>query len=115
MEDPRFELVLGDTNLYYFCLRGSDGEVLLKSEGHPTRASCLINVGSVKLRATVDEAYQRKIAAGGKYYFMIVAPMGEAIGISNMYATEKERDAGIVRVKQDAPVATWKVETGTRS
>jgi len=107
MENPKFQILLSNDHLYFFRLTANDGATLLRSEGYPSQASCQIGIGSVKLNATVGERYQRKTASDGQFYFVLVAPKGEVLALSEMYATELECDDSMEAVRKtarDAPL-----------
>ena len=112
MENPKFQIFIGNNNQYYFRLRARNGEIILQSEGYVSKAGCKNGINSVKDNAPIDERYKRKTATNGQFYFVLVAANGEPIGKSEMYTTEQARENGISAVKRDAPYAPVEDITG---
>ena len=105
MENPKFQIFIGNDDQYYFRLRAANGETVLGSEGYTSKSGCLNGVQSVKTNAPFDERYRRKIASNGLFFFTLTAANNEVIGKSEMYTTEAARDNGIEVVKKIAPGA----------
>jgi uncharacterized protein len=105
MENPKFTILKGSNNQYYFNLKARNGEKILASEGYTTNAGCRVGIASVKGNAPYDSRYDRRIAQNLQYYFNLKASNGEVIGVSEMYNTIQGREIGIEAVKKDAPNA----------
>ena len=101
----KFEISVRKNGEFQFNLKASNGEVILTSEGYTTKSACLNGVESVKKNATVEERYEKLVAKNGKPYFNLKATNGQIIGQSQMYASERNRNNGIVSVMKNAPVA----------
>lgn len=101
----KFEISMRKNGEFQFNLKASNGEVILTSEGYTTKSACLNGVESVKKNATVEERYEKLVAKNGKPYFNLKATNGQIIGQSQMYASERNRNNGIVSVMKNAPVA----------
>ena len=96
---------MGKDNQFYFRLYAKNGEIILGSEGYISKAGCQNGISSVKENAPKEERYQRKKAADGQFYFVLVAPTSEVIVVSEMYTTERRRDDGTEAVKKTVPDA----------
>lgn len=111
MDNPKYEIYKGHDDQFYFRLRAANGEVILASEGYTTADACRGGIESVRENASNDERYRREDAADGQFYFVLSAPNGEAIGMSERYTTERWRDGGIQVVMMIAPEAPVEVTT----
>ena len=105
MDNPKFQIFLGDNEQFYFRLRAANGEPILASEGYVAKDGCENGIESVKENSPKDERYKREESDDEQYYFNLVAANGEIIGTSEMYTTEQARDSGIEAVKKVAPDA----------
>lgn len=106
MNNPKFQVFKSTGNSqYYYRLKARNGENILSGEGYTTKQSCLNGIASVKANASYDYRYERKNAINFQYYFILKGANGEAIGVSEMYATSQSRESGIDAVKKDAPGA----------
>jgi uncharacterized protein YegP (UPF0339 family) len=90
---------------YYFNLRASNGEPILKSEMYVTRASAEHGIASVKMNAPLDERYDRMTDESGSPFFTLKGGNKAIIGVSETYSSAASRDAGIESVKKNAPNA----------
>jgi len=105
MENPKFKIIIGKDEQFYFRLVARNGEPILASEGYTNKSGCVNGIDSVKKNAVKDDQFKRLIASNGEYYFNLVAENGEVIGKSEIYKTEQGRDNGIEAVKNTAPNA----------
>lgn len=104
--EAKFYIKKQVNNEFYFILKSSNNETILKGEGYTTKQNCINGINSVKSNAPYDVRYERKITwNGSQYYFVLKAINGEPIGVSEMYNTTYARDNGISAVKRDAPNA----------
>jgi uncharacterized protein YegP (UPF0339 family) len=101
----KFTIFNGKSGKLYFNLKAGNGEIILASQGYADKGGALNGVDSVKNNATNEARFEKKTAANGKFYFSLKAGNGQVIGNSEMYDTEKARDAGIASVTAHAPGA----------
>ncbi len=101
----KFEITVRKNGEFQFNLKASNGEVILTSEGYTTKAACLNGVESVKKNAVEEKRFEKLVAKNGKPYFSLKATNGQVIGMSQMYASERNRNNGIASVMKNAPVA----------
>lgn len=90
---------------FQFNLKAGNGQVILASEGYTTKAACENGVESVKKNSQDDARFERLTSKNDKYYFLLKATNGQAIGSSEMYESVASRDNGIESVKKNAPDA----------
>ncbi|MRG47657.1 DUF1508 domain-containing protein [Chitinophaga sp. SYP-B3965] len=90
---------------FRFTLKATNGETILNSETYTAKANCLGGVESVRDNSQLDERYEKKNAADGKPYFVLLAANRQPIGTSETYDSTSNRDAGIASVKKNAPDA----------
>jgi uncharacterized protein len=90
---------------FQFNLKAGNGQVILASEGYTTKAACENGVESVKKNSQDDARFERLTSKNDKYYFLLKATNGQAIGSSEMYESAASRDNGIESVKKNAPDA----------
>ena len=96
-----YELNKLDNERFHFTLNAKNGEVILSSEIYNTRAAAHDGIRSVQGNARNAERYSREIASNGKFYFALRAGNNKIIGISQIYATEAAREAGIVSATEN--------------
>jgi uncharacterized protein YegP (UPF0339 family) len=87
---------------YFFNLKASNGEVILTSEMYKAKPSALNGIESVKRNSADDKRFAKQTSASGQFYFVLKAANNQIIGNSEMYETERARDAGISSVKKTA-------------
>ncbi|MCQ4167006.1 YegP family protein [Tahibacter harae] len=102
----KFTIFNGKSGKLYFNLKAGNGEIILASQGYVDKSGALNGVESVKTNAPNADRFEKKTAANGKFYFSLKAGNGQVIGNSEMYDSEKARDAGIASVSANAPGAT---------
>ena len=93
---------------YYFRLKATNGQIILSSQGYKQKTTCENGVESVKKNGAEESRFEKKEAANGKFFFNLKATNGQVIGKSQMYDSEKTRDAGIQSVMKNAPGASVK-------
>lgn len=79
--------------------------MILASEGYTTKAACENGIESVKKNSQDDARFERLTSKNDKFYFLLKATNGQAIGSSEMYESVASRDNGIESVKKNAPEA----------
>lgn len=94
-----YELSKNDNGQFHFVLKAGNGEVVLRSETYETKAAAETGIASVQKNSSIDERYDRKDAANGKFYFNLKAANHQIIGTSQMYTASSGRDQGIESVK----------------
>ncbi|MGG7664832.1 MULTISPECIES: YegP family protein [Dyadobacter] len=90
---------------FQFNLKAGNGQVILASEGYTTKAACENGIESVKKNSQDDARFERLTSKNDKFYFLLKATNGQAIGSSEMYESVASRDNGIESVKKNAPEA----------
>lgn len=90
---------------FQFNLKAGNGQVILASEGYTTKAACENGIESVKKNSQDDARFERLTSKNDKFYFLLKATNGQAIGSSEMYESTASRDNGIESVKKNAPEA----------
>lgn len=103
-----FELKQAKDGQFYFNLKAGNGETILTSEMYKAKPGALNGIESVKKNAGDDARYEKRTSASGKPFFVLRAGNNQVIGTSEMYETEKARDAGIASVKKAGPAAVTK-------
>jgi hypothetical protein len=101
----KFKVTVRKNGEFQFNLLATNGQVILSSEGYTTRTACMNGIESVKKNAPEEKRFEKLVAKNGKPYFTLKATNGQVIGQSQMYASEKSRDAGIASVMKNAPEA----------
>jgi uncharacterized protein YegP (UPF0339 family) len=94
-----FEIKKSSKGQFYFNLKAANSEVILTSEMYVEKASAKGGIASVQKNSPTAARYAKQESKSGKFYFTLKAGNHQVIGNSQMYATEKSRDAGIASVK----------------
>ena len=102
----KFEISRSEKNSeYYFHLKATNGEVILRSQGYKDLSSAKKGIASVQTNAVLDVRYQLKTAKNKEFYFDLHSRNKLVIGTSQMYKEESGRTKGIASVKKNAPTA----------
>ncbi|MBQ7268737.1 MAG: YegP family protein [Bacteroidales bacterium] len=101
----KFKVTVRKNGEFQFNLLATNGQVILSSEGYNSKAACMNGIESVKKNAPEEKRFEKLVAKNGKPYFTLKATNGQVIGQSQIYASEKTRDAGIASVMKNAPKA----------
>lgn len=101
----KFTAFTGKNGETYFNLKSGNGEIILKSEGYKDKASAHNGIESVRKNAPDTARYEKKASVNGKFHFTLKAANHQVIGHSEMYESERSRDAGIASVMANAPDA----------
>jgi uncharacterized protein YegP (UPF0339 family) len=101
----KFTVFTGKNGETYFNLKAGNGEIILKSEGYKDKASAHNGVASVRKNGPDAARYEKKTSTNGKFHFNLKAANHQVIGSSEMYESERSRDAGIASVMANAPDA----------
>lgn len=102
----KFTIFSGKGGKTYFNLKAGNGEIILASQGYVDKSGARNGVESVKNNAADAGRFEKKVASNGKFHFSLKAGNGQIIGNSEMYESEKARDAGIAAVAANAAGAT---------
>jgi uncharacterized protein len=89
----------------YFALKASNGETILASQMYASIEGVKKGVASVQVNCQKPEKFEKLVSKKGEPYFNLRAGNGQVVGKSEMYTTEKARDAGIASVVKHAPGA----------
>jgi len=90
----RFESFKGVDGKYYFHLRAGNGQIVLQSQAYTTASSANGGIASVKTNGVNAKRYEIRAAADGSSYFVLKASNGKVIGLSEMYSTKSNAQAG---------------------
>lgn len=101
----KFEIYKDNAGEFRFRLKASNGENILASEGYKSRSSAVNGIASVKTNAPVQEHYEVKENAAGRFYFVLKAGNHEVIGTSQSYASKDGAEKGCTAVMNAAPDA----------
>ncbi len=103
----KFEIFQSDNNeKYYFRLKAKNGQVILSSQGYSGKSGCKNGIESVRKNSAMDERFERKESANGKFHFNLLAANKQIVGSSQMYASKSGMEKGIESVKTNAQEAT---------
>ena len=91
----KFELKKSKNDKFFFNLLASNGQIILTSEMYESKASALNGIASVQKNSSDDKRYARLEGKGKAPSFTLKAGNHQVIGQSQMYESEKSRDAGI--------------------
>jgi uncharacterized protein YegP (UPF0339 family) len=98
----KFELKTAKDGQFYFNLKATNGQTILSSEMYKAKASALNGIESVKTNSSQAGRFEKLTSKNGKFYFVLKAANGQVVGNSEMYESEKARDAGAESVMKNA-------------
>ncbi len=101
----RFLISKSKDDQFYFNLLAGNGERILTSELYTAKQSAHTAIASVKVNASFEQQYDRRIDVQGKTYFVLQGKNGEIIGKSESYSSTTAVETGIQSVKMNAPTA----------
>lgn len=90
-----YELKKTDAGKFHFTLNAGNHEVILSSQLYAEKANAENGIVSTRSNGTQESRYERKLSAKGEPYFLLKAPNGQIVGVSEMYGSEATRDDGI--------------------
>jgi uncharacterized protein YegP (UPF0339 family) len=93
-----FQAFKGLDGQYYFHLRSGNGQIVLQSEGYTRRADAIAGTESVRENGPYLDMYEVRDAADGQAYFVLYAPNGEIIAVSETYASRTAANRGLEAV-----------------
>ena len=83
---------------HYFRLKARNGQVILKSQGYASKASCMNGVKSVQTNADNKIRFERKKAKDGRHMFNLLAANKQIVGTSQLYKSKASCENGIASV-----------------
>jgi uncharacterized protein len=92
----------------HFTLNAGNHEVILNSQLYMSKANAESGMESARANGPHEARYERKLSAKGEPYFLLKAPNGQIIGVSEMYGSEASRDDGIRSVMTNSASTTVK-------
>lgn len=101
----KFEIYKDKAGEFRFRLKAGNDQIVLTGEGYKAKAGCMNGVESVMKNAPDDSRFKKYETASGKHAFNLVAGNSQVIGVSQPYASDSGRDAGIDAVKRAADSA----------
>jgi len=101
----KFELYQDKSGEYRFRLKAGNGENIGKSEGYKAKSGATNGIESVKKNASLDERYEVKESASGKWMFNLKAANHQVILTSQLYSSESAAKKGCEAIKRAAPEA----------
>ncbi|RYD40040.1 MAG: DUF1508 domain-containing protein [Verrucomicrobiaceae bacterium] len=103
-----YELKKTDEGKFHFTLNAGNHEVILNSQLYAEKDNAEKGIESTQTNGPHEARYERKLSAKGEPYFLLKAPNGQIIGVSEMYGSEASRDNGIRSVITNSPTPTLK-------
>ncbi|MCE7065168.1 YegP family protein [Dyadobacter sp. CY326] len=85
---------------FRFALLSKTGKVILTSDGHHSRDSCLVEISKVRKFSQEHHRFDKQLLAKGKCYFNLEATNGYIIAVSPLFDCFLDMDAGIDCVKR---------------
>ena len=98
-------MFIGQNDKHYFRLRDNSGQILLTSQGYRTGQGCENGIDSVKKNVLLTDRFEQKMAADGRFYFVLLAGNHQVIAVSQMFDSEEERQTAIAAVTETAVAA----------
>ena len=99
-----FEIVKTDAGKYYFVLKSSNGQEILKGYQFAAEDKVQDAIAKVKTQAADDANFDTRNEKE-QFYFFLKGADGKAIARSENYSTEAAMKRGIESVKKTAPEA----------
>lgn len=102
----KFELQKAKDGQFYFNLKATNGQNILKSEMYKAKSGAKNGIESVRKNSPLDERYERRESKKGEPFFVLLAGNKQVIGQSQMYSSAASMENGIGSVKKNGPSAT---------
>jgi len=99
-----FEIVKTDQGKFYFVLRSSNGQEILKGFQYGSEDKAREAVAKAKELAADDANFDQR-SSSTQWYFFLKSSDGRAVAQSEHYTTEAAMKRGIESVKKTAPEA----------
>lgn len=106
-----FEISRSSDGQFRFALKAGNAETILTSELYKSRDAAENGIESVRKNAGPEARYEKKTPSDGRLFFNLEAGNHQTIGSSQMYTTEKARDAGIESVMANGSAEEVKDKT----
>lgn len=103
-----YELKKTEAGKFHFTLNAGNHEVILSSQLYAEKDSAGNGIESARVNGPHEARFERKLSAKGEPYFLLKAPNGQIIGVSEMYGSEASRDDGIRSVISNSATPTLK-------
>lgn len=103
-----YELSKSKDDQFKFVLKAANSEIILTSELYGTKASAENGIASVQANCGTDTRYELKNSKNGKLFFNLKAANQQIIGTSEMYESERAREAGIASVMSNGTTEALK-------
>ena len=101
----RFELYKDKQGKFRFCLKASNGQIILASQGYTAKPSAKNGIESVKKNAPDETRFESKETQGGLFRFNLKSKNARVIATSESYKTKKAQDNVIASTRKNAPSA----------
>ena len=89
---------------FYFRLRNTKGDIVMKSQGYSTKRTCMNGIESVRKNCQVAERFDAKVARNGKHLFNIVARNGQVVATSSRWDAKRSCTTNMTSVKKGVAV-----------
>ncbi len=99
-----FEIVRTEQGKYYFVLKSSNGQEILKGFQYGSEDKAREAAGKARGLAMDDDNFDQR-SSGDQWYFFLKSSDGRAVAQSERYTTEAAMKRGIESVKKTAPEA----------
>lgn len=109
-----YELSKSSNGKFRFVLKAGNGQTILTSQLYASRTTAQNGIASVQKNSQDDAKYERKAASNGKFMFNLKATNGQVVGTSEVYESERARDAGIESVKRNGPTTDVRDKTASK-
>jgi hypothetical protein len=94
-----FELFEGNDGQWYFRLKSSNHQIVLRSEGYTQKAGAANGIASVETNGIDLKNFQIKQASNGEWYFNVRAQNYQVIGQSELYVSKYNAERGAKNVR----------------
>jgi uncharacterized protein YegP (UPF0339 family) len=90
-----------------FRLRAANGEIVLASEGYTQKQGAIAGTSAVRIAAAdADNFVVKETSNAGQYYFVLKAGNSAVVGVSEVYVSKANAEAGAVAAATAAAAAT---------
>lgn len=103
-----YELKKTGEGKFHFTLNAGNHEAILSSQLYAEKDGAEKGIESTRVNGPHEARFERKLSAKGEPYFLLKAPNGQIIGVSEMYGSEATRDNGIRSVISNSATTTLK-------
>jgi uncharacterized protein YegP (UPF0339 family) len=101
----KFDLKKAKDGQFYFNLKATNGQTILKSEMYKSKSGAENGIASVKKNSAMEERFERRESKKGEPYFVLLAANKQVIGQSEMYSSNAAMENGIKSVQSNGPGA----------